>query len=101
MSKNMLSVLRGNFLDRGVRKLVGRLSEFPGKTAGAVVKKPQCFLPQILAWLAGLENDHGWKFLQNLESGATIGYIYDLGNFPESPTEIKTAFLRRTERESC
>ena len=43
MSKNLLSVLQGNFLEKGVRKLVEWLSELSGKTAGAAVKKPQCF----------------------------------------------------------
>ena len=36
-------VLTGNFLAEEVRKLANCLSEFPGKTAEAVVRKTKCF----------------------------------------------------------
>ena len=84
MSTGLLKALRGKFLDKGVQMLMGCLSNLPGKTAGAVIKKPQSFRLRLISSLSELENDADKKFLQNLENGATIGYETDLWNPPTS-----------------
>ena len=78
----MLNALRGNLLDKGVRKLVECLSSLSWKKGNDVIKKPQCFCLQLLGRLAELANDADKKFLQNLENGATIWYKSDMWNFP-------------------
>ena len=81
----MLNVLTGNFLDRGAQTLANCLSEFSGETVGAVINKPQCPRLKFAECLEEMENDTDETFLGNLENGATIGYMSDLGNSPQVP----------------
>ena len=66
-----------------MRKLLGRLSNFPGNEIDPAIERPKCFRLRLLICLAELEKEPGGQFLQNLENGATIGYNADLGNCPE------------------
>ena len=66
-----------------MRKLVERLSSLSGKRGNPAIKKPQCFLLELLGCLAELENDPGKKTMRNLGNGDTIVYKSDMGDFPE------------------
>ena len=62
-STDMMEVLQEKALDKGVRKLTERLSNFPGRTVATVAKKPQCFRLRLLRCLAELEIGPDKKFL--------------------------------------
>ena len=61
-----------------MRKLAECLSDLSGGAAGAVIKNPKCLHPQILSFLAGLENDPYEKLLRKLANGDSIWYMSDL-----------------------
>ena len=79
-STSLLGVLQEEYLDKVVRKLTDCLSEFPGKTAGPVIRKPQRFCLKFLSALSDLANGTGKDFINNLENRATVGYETNLGN---------------------
>ena len=71
-------------------KAMERLSELPVGGSKSGRKKPQSSILELHKCLADLGNDRYSKFLGNLENGATIGYMSDLGNCPEvSPCGAK------------
>ena len=45
--------------------------------------KPQRFSPEYIKCLDELGSDAYSNFIRNLENGDTVGYMADLGNFPE------------------
>ena len=55
------------------------------KKINDVVKNPQYFRLGIHKCIEEMENDTDETFLGNLENGATIGYMSDLGNSPQVP----------------
>ena len=61
MFAGLLKALQGKFLDKGVRILMGRLSNLSGGAVETVVKKPQCFRLQYISSLAELESNPGKK----------------------------------------
>ena len=71
------------FLDKWFQKLEDRISELPGMAVEAVIKKPKCPRLKFAEWMRYLENDNGGTCLCDLENGATVGYMSDLGNCPE------------------
>ena len=58
---HLLLVLTENFLDKGVRKLAKSLSELPGKTVEAAIKKPQFPRLKMINCISELENGPGKK----------------------------------------
>ena len=85
----MISALRGNLLDKGVRKLVACLSKLSGATGGAVVKKPKRLRMEILACLAELENGTGESFFETSKTG--ILYVTSL----KWPTSAKSHMAKQ------
>ena len=63
--------------------LANCLAELSGKEVGAAVKKPKCFRLKIAELLAELGNDPEVNSIGNISRGDTVGYMSDLGNFPE------------------
>ena len=57
----LISVITENFLDKGVRKLAKSLSELPGKTVEAAIKKPQFPRLKMINCISELENGPGKK----------------------------------------
>lgn len=95
-STDLLNVLNKTLLDNGVQNLGGCLSEFPRGEIAAVVKKPQCLRLEFAKCLEELDNGADSKFLGNVENGAAAGYMFYLGNFPEThPRQNKTTSIRR------
>ena len=63
-STNLMQALREKSLDSGVRKLTECLSNLPGNSVGAVIKRPQCFRLRLLGCLAELANDADKSFYE-------------------------------------
>ena len=51
MFAGLLKALQGKFLDKGVRILMGRLSNLSGGAVETVIEKPQCFSLRLLSSL--------------------------------------------------
>ena len=65
-----------------MRKLPECLSEFPGKTAGAVIKNRNVFFCKYYVVYRNWKTAMAKKFLRNLENMDTVCYMSGLGDFP-------------------
>ena len=70
-------------LDKWIPKMGDCISELSGANIGAAIRKPKDFRLVLPKCLEELGRDPDLKFLGILTSGAAVGYMSELRNFPE------------------